>query len=243
MNPTLQLMSAHRSVRSYRERRLDDEVVRECVAAAQMAATSSNVQPYSLIRVEDPKTREALAKCCGDQSQVMKAGAFFIVCSDQKRYRLIAEDQAGAFEPNFETFLVGAVDTALFAQNLILAFESNGLGTCCIGGLRNDLHEVQRLIGLPADVFPLFGLCVGEAAEDPGTKPRLSVDGVLFPERYPSDDVLRGHVAEYDERMARYYEERGLAGRNWSGGVFRKWRKKTREYLARFYQQQGARFS
>jgi len=241
MDPVLRLIAGHRSVRSFEPTRLDDDVVRECVAAAQQAATSSNVQPYALIRVEAPDTRAALARCCGDQPQVAEAGAFFVVCAEQRRFRIAADLHDAPFEPNLETFLVGAIDASIFAQSLVLAFEAQGLGICYIGGLRNELREVRRLLELPADVFPLYGLCVGVPAEDPGTKPRLAPEAVLFHERYPSEAEQRAHVGEYDGRMAEYYAARGLEGRDWSGGVFRKWRRRTREELRGFYGEQGAR--
>lgn len=243
MDALLRLMANHRSVRSYLPERLEDGLVRECVAAAQMAATSSNVQPYSVIRIEDSETRRALAACCGGQAQISEAGAFFVLCAEQRRFRKLAQDLGEDFSPNLETFLVGAIDTALFAQNLVLAFESKGLGTCYIGGLRNDLPEVKRLLALPEDVFPLFGLCAGRAAQTPDPKPRLALEGVLFSERYPGEDEQGQHIAEYDGRMGDYYAARDLAGRNWSGAMVRKWRKPTRSYLHEFYSGQGANLS
>jgi hypothetical protein len=171
---------------------------------------------------------------------VARAGAFFIVCADQRRFKLLAADGGRPFVPNFESFLVGVIDATLFAQNLIVAFESMGLGTCCIGGLRNDLARVRELLELPADVFPLFGLCVGEIAEDPGPKPRLAVEAVLHHDRFPPEDEVRAWIGEYDGRMAGYYAARGLAGRNWSAGVQRKFMRAAREDLREFYLSQGA---
>ena len=241
MNSILKLLAAHRSVRKFAATPLPDETVRACVAAAQMAASSSNVQPYSLLQVHDAAAREALAECSGGQSQVAQAGAFFVVCAEQRRHRLLAEDRGQPYVPNLETFLVGAIDAALFAQNLVVAFEAQGLGTCYIGGLRNDLGRVCALLDLPRDVFPLFGLCVGEPHEDPDTKPRLGLDAVLHHDRYPSDERVRAGIAEYDGRMATYYAERGLEGRDWSGGVRRKFARAAREDLFEFYETQGAR--
>jgi len=241
MDPFLELLASHRTIRAFTEAPVSDEVVRSCVGAAQMAATSSNVQGYGILQVTDPTTRGALAECTGGQSQVAEAGAFFAICADHRRFRLMAEDRGTSFTPNLESFLVCAIDAALFAQNLVLAFEAQGLGTCYIGGLRNDLSRVRELLEVPLDVFPLFGLCVGEIAEDPGPKPRLPVDGVLFQDRFPTDDQVREHIAEYDERMAAYYSDRGLPGRDWSGGAHRKFKTALRAHLHEFYTSQGAR--
>ena len=163
-----------------------------------------------------------------------------MVCAEQRRHRLLAEDQGTSYEPNLETFLVGAIDASLFAQNLVIAFESQGLGTCYIGGLRNDLQAVSELLDVQKDVFPLYGLCVGEPLDPSETKPRLAVDSVLAVDEFPIEDRVLEQIAEYDERMGAYYAERDLAGRNWSGGVKRKFAKRTRGSPARLLRGPGS---
>ncbi len=241
MNPVLTTLAAHRSVRAFQPTPIAPEVVLEAVQAAQQAATSSNVQAYCLLQVEDRTEREELAELTGGQPQVAEAGAFFVVCAEQRRFRLMAEDRGEPFCPNLESFLVGVVDASLFAQNLVLAFEAQGLGTCYIGGLRTRSAEVDALLELPADVFPLYGLCVGVPAEDPERKPRLAPTSVLYRGRCPSEEELRAQVAEYDGRMQDYYDARGLSGRDWSGGVHRKFRAPQREHLHDYYEAKGAR--
>ncbi len=240
MNPVIEQERAHRSIRSFTPAPVPSKHVLEAVSAAQMAATSSNVQAYSVIQVEDARTRGRLRAVSGDQAQVEECGAFFVISADQRRFQVIAEDHAVPFVPNLETFIIGVMDASLFAQNLVLAFESQGYGTCYIGGLRNGLAEVDELLGLPGGVLPLVGLCVGEIAEDPGGKPRLATHSVLFSEAYPDDDELRAQIAEFDQRMATYYAERGLSGRNWSRGVFRKFTEPQREDLYDYYTSKGA---
>lgn len=240
MNDVLRTMAGHRTVRAFRPTPLPAEHVLEVVRAAQQAASSSNVQPYSLLQVTDAAERERLAELTGGQRQVAEAGAFFVVCAEQRRHRAMAEARGASFAPNLESFLVGVVDASLFAQNLVLGFESLGYGTCYIGGLRTRLGEVDALLELPADVFPLFGLCVGEPAEEPAIKPRLAPESVLHVGRCPSDAGVEAEIAEYDARMAAYYAERGLEGRDWSGGVHRKFLVPQREHLFDYYTSKGA---
>lgn len=240
MNPTLELQLSHRTIRTFAPTPVPGEEILAAVASAQMAATSSNVQAYSILQVEDPAERARLAELCGNQSQVAEAGAFFVLCADQRRFRLIAADHEAPYEANLETFLIGVIDTSLFAQNLTLAFESMGYGACYIGGLRNGVTEIAELLELPDDVFPLYGLCVGKSAEDPLPRPRLAPESVLFRGRYPDDATLREQIAEYDERMAEYYERRGQPGHDWSGGVSRGFRQRKRDHLFRFYGERGA---
>jgi len=240
MDPVLERMAAHRSVRKYERGAPDPELIRRCVAAAQMAATSSNLQGYCLVQVDDARERATLRELCGDQAQVEQAGAFFVLCADQRRHRLVAADAGRPQAANLETFLLGVIDAALFAQNLALAFESQGLGCCFIGGLRNRLPEADALLELPEHVLPLFGLCAGLPAETPERRPRLAPESVWFRGRYPSDAELRAQIAEYDARMAAHYAARGLPGRDWSGAVWRRLARPLREHLRAFYTGKGA---
>lgn len=241
MNRTLELMSAHRTIRKFAPRELPDSLLRDCVRCAQQAATSSNVQAYSLLRVVDAAQRARLAALSGGQPQVAGAGAFFVVCADQRRHRLIASAAGKPYVANLETFLVALIDASLFAQNLALAFESEGLGICYIGGLRNELAEVDGLLGLPADVLPLYGLCVGVPADQPGQRPRLPLDAVYFEGSYPSDEQLGEQIADYDRTMSAYYDQRGQSGHDWSGAIWRKFQQPNRAHLAGFFSAKGAR--
>lgn len=245
MNPIFEQIAAHRSVRAFADAPLADEVVREAVRAAQMASTSSHVQAYCLLRVRDPARRATLRKLSGDQAQVEESGAFFVLCGDQRRHALVARDNGVPFVANLETFLLSVIDASLFAQNLVLAFESLGLGCCFIGGLRNRLAEADRLLELPHDILPFYGLCVGEPAEavERPRRPRLPVEAVLFDDGYPSDEELLAQIGRFDADMAREYEARGLAGRSWTGGIWRKFREARRADLRAFYESKGARLA
>jgi len=243
----LRVMSAHRSIRKFHPTPVPDEHVRSAVEAAQCAATSSWIQAYALLQVEDRETRRALVPLVGGQAHVAEAGAFFVIAGDTRRHRLLAERAGAPYANNLEVFLLATVDASLFAQNLALAFEAQGYGICYIGGLRNELAAVDRLLELPHGVYPLFGLTVGVPAEDPAPKPRLPVDAVWSKDRYPSDDLVLAQVAAHDTEARAYYAARGSTNRDgsirdWSGATWRKFRAPMRPELARYYREKGASF-
>ena len=237
-------MRAHRSVRQFSGVPLSDADVAEACSAAQMASTSSYVQAYSLLRVRDAKKRETLAELTGGQAQVQKAGGFFVILADVRRHHLITARAERGLARNLESFLVAVIDAALFAQNLALAFEAQGHGICYIGGLRNHLDQVDALLELPADVFPLFGLCAGQASpeDEHVTRPRLPLKAMLFDETYPSDEAMLSAVDAYDDQVAAHYAERGLKGRDWTGGLIRRLETPIRKELLAYFQSKGAQF-
>ena len=65
MQPTIDLMRSHRSIREFSDREVDDETLRTIIAAAQCAATSPFGQAYTVIRVQDPGKRQAIAQLAG----------------------------------------------------------------------------------------------------------------------------------------------------------------------------------
>ncbi len=238
----LSLMARHRTIRDFEPEPLPDAVIERAVRAAQCAATSSWIQAYHLLQVTRTEERERLALLTGGQPQVAAAGAFFVISGDTRRHRLIAAREDAPYENSTELFLLATIDASLFAQNLVLAFEALGYGTCYIGGLRNDLAAVDELLVLPHGLYPLFGLCVGRAASDPGTRPRLAARAVWSKDRYPDDEAVLRDVQDHDVAAARYYEARGAGGRNWSGGTWRKFKATLRPSLRPFYDSKGASF-
>ena len=239
-NATLDLLLRHRSIRSYTDDVVPDAHVRAAVEAGQAASTSSAVQAYSLLQITEPEVRAALVPLTGGQGKVAAAGAFFVVCGDVRRHRLICEAAGTQYDARLEAFLVAAVDASLFAQNLVVAFESMGYGACYIGGLRNDLAAVDALLGLPEGVYPLYGLCVGVPAEQPLPRPRLAPEAVWFKDRYPDEDVIRELLNTYDATYTEYMEARMGKARAWTPSMARKFATPARTSVGPYYRDKGA---
>lgn len=213
--PDLGAFLDHRSVRTYADRPISESTMRGLVAAAQSASTSSNLQMWSIVTVQEPDRREAIARLCGDQDHVRNAPWFLCFLADHHRLRRAALAQGEKAEGlGFTEFLLmAALDAGLAAERLVCAAESIGLGVCYIGALRNDPEGVRELLGLPDGVFGLFGLSLGHPVGGEAVKPRLAQEAVWFRERYD----LAPDTGEYDARMRTFYEGQGMKGdRTWS---------------------------
>ncbi|NKZ09575.1 NADPH-dependent oxidoreductase [Mycolicibacterium septicum DSM 44393] len=218
---TLALQLAHRSVRKFTAEPVTDEQLSALVAAAQSAATSSNLQPWSVIAIRDPQRKARLATLANNQQFINEAPLFLVWVADLGRARRLAQRSGAALDgaDYLETTIIGFVDTALAAQNAVVAAESLGLGAVFVGAIRNHPEEVAAELGLPPHAVATFGLAVGtpDPTENAGIKPRLPQDAVLHRERYDAQ-AADSHLPGYDERLAVYNNRYGLSG-SWSERV------------------------
>lgn len=239
MNPTIELLKSHRSIRKFTDEPVEQSIVDELVRCGQAAATSSNVQAVTAIQVHDADKRSRLAELAGGQAYVASAGAFLVYCADLNRPQFACAKAGGEFAPGMtEHFIIATVDVALAAQNTVVAAESLGLGICYIGGLRNNPAQVSELLEIPEHVYPVFGLCLGYPAQDPEVKPRMPLDAVLMHDRYDSS-VFDSTVASYDETVREYYKTRtgGNKDSTWSEEMKALVGKESRPHMNGFLQQ------
>ena len=218
-NGVVETLLNHRSVRAYRADPLPAGTLETAIAAAQSAATSSNLQTWSVVAVEDPARKARLAAIAAKQKHIVQAPLFLVWLADLSRLERVAEAQGLEAEGlhYIELLIVAIVDAALAAQNAVVAVESLGLGTVYIGALRNDITAVARELTLPAHVMPLFGLCVGYPDETApaAIKPRLALDAVLSREQYSAAGEGDA-VAAYDAVFAAFQQSQGLPEERWS---------------------------
>ena len=218
----LDTILAHHSVRSYRPERLADGVLETIVAAAQSAPTSSNLQAWSVVAVEDAERRARLAELAGQQRQVVEAPLLLVWIADLSRARQIAR---GLGRPSdgldyTESFVLAVIDAALAAQNAVLAIQALGLGSCYIGAMRNAPEAVAAELGLPPEAFAVFGLTVGhpDRARASDVKPRLPQTAVLHRERYgvsaPAEEL-----AHYNGALRAFQAEQDMPAADWTETV------------------------
>lgn len=245
MNQTIECLLQHRSIRRFKDEPLTKEQIKTIVECAQMAPTSSYVQAYSIIGVTNQDTKEKLAELSGNQKYVANNGHFFVFCADLYRHQKIGEwkgvDLTESLEST-EMFMIGLIDAALAAQNATIACESMGLGICYIGGLRNELREVTKLLQVPKHVIPLFGLAVGYPEQDPILRPRLPMNVAYHEEIYQTDEKdLKDQLADFDQIVSDYYVERTKGRRNdtWTNQMKDTLKVAKRTYMKEYLKEQG----
>lgn len=227
-NDVIALLQRHRSVRSFTDEGIDDATVALIVSAAQSAATSSNMQAWSVIEVRDPDHKAAVSVLADDQAFIRAAPVFLVFVADWARHRAVAAHRGETAEgvDYIESTLVGFIDAALAAQNATVAAESLGLGAVYVGAVRNRPEELADLLQLPPGAFPAMGVAIGhpDPSDRAGIKPRLPQDVVRHRETYrPAQD---GSIVDYDAAVRSYYAGQGTS-HGWIGTILGRIRSAT----------------
>lgn len=174
-NPVLDCLMSRRSIRKYREEQPEDEVVEAVVRAGQQAPFAMQMGSLLLSRDMD--------------GNIFRAPLMFTVCADVHRMEKVMEARGWKRSASDAYTLLFAVqDAAYMAQNMVIAGESLGMGSCYIGAAPFMVSRIRERYGLPDRVLPLVILTMGYPAEDPPVRPRYPLEFHLFEDSYPAMD-------------------------------------------------------
>lgn len=241
-NPVIDSMLNRKSIRTYTAEQPSDEVIETIVRAGQQAPFAYQLGDLLLSR--DAKKNP------------FHAPLLFTVCVDLHRFELIMARRGWKRGANDLSLMVlGIQDAALLAENMVIAAESLGLGSCFLGAAPYYAAETIQQYKLPPRVFPLVGLAMGYPAEDPPVRPRYPLEFALFEDEYPPlDDAAitqamqvmdEGYLAQDYYRKANYIiplkgdrpETYTFENYSWTEHISRKiglWQKSSRSILAAF---------
>lgn len=152
------LLKNHHSVRKFKKEPISEAHIKQLVEAGQSASTSSYLQAYSIIGINNPEIKEELKEVSG-QPYVVENGYLFVFVMDYYRHSIINEESKHDMQTSFESaegLLVGTIDATLVAQNIAATAEDMGYGMVYLGSLRNDVERVREILELPKHTFPLL---------------------------------------------------------------------------------------
>ncbi|MES2906661.1 MAG: nitroreductase family protein [Pseudomonadota bacterium] len=220
LNAVLETLLSHRSVRGFIAQKIADDDLRKIIAAAQSAATSSNLQAWSVVAVRDEAQKARMMVLCGNQKFIGAAPLFLAWCADLSRVRRVAGERSLEGADYLEAFLLAVIDAALAAQNAAIAAESMGLGICYVGALRDDPLGVAEVLKLPPNVFGVFGMAVGvpDPAKPASVRPRLPQEAVLHFEEYKTDAEQQA-VETFNASHRDFQQEQNMKTIDWTDRV------------------------
>lgn len=183
MNDVIKNIHERRSVRSYSEREVADEIINDIIRAGASAPTAMNMQGLRFVVVTDRET-------INNYSDRAKVIFIETIKKGPARY---GEGSANIIKtlsnPDFNIFynapvlvlvythpsvLTPVEDASLAAENMMLAARSLGLGSCWIGFAKpfGSNAEFMKEVGVPADHALVASLIFGypKSEHGPGKK-------------------------------------------------------------------------
>ena len=170
VNPVLSNIMARRSIRKYLDKPVEHEKLEVIVKCGINAPSGMNRQPWIVLVVEDQKL-------IADVTEVFKQENPEQVARDKNFKNMFRN------APNLICVCTpanggGELDAGLLGENMMLAAQSMGLGTCCLGGPVRFLVSNEKCkffldrLDIPADYKLNYIIAIGYPDEQPDAKPR-----------------------------------------------------------------------
>jgi len=157
INPVLSNMMARRSIRKFSDKPVEHEKLELITKCGVNAPSGMNRQPWLVRVVENQKLIADVNEAAG-RSLFYNAPNLICVCTPAN----------GG----------GELDAGLLGENMMLAAQALGLGTCCLGGPVRFLKSNEKCkffidsLDIPADYQLNYILAIGYSQEQPDAKPR-----------------------------------------------------------------------
>lgn len=187
-HPVLKVLLERKSIRRFKPDVPPNEVIETVVRAGQQAPFAAQMGSVLLSRDRE--------------RHPFKAPLLFTILVDVRRLeRVLATRGWTRRTSDLALLLFGIQDAAYLAENMVIAAEALGLGSCFLGGAPFQAERLREEYGLPERVFPLVQLAMGYPDEDPPPRPRYPLAFTLYEGRYPADDeqALREAMRVMDE--------------------------------------------
>lgn len=152
----LEILKQRRSVRSFSDKKIEEEKLLEILKAAMFAPTAKNLRPWEFIVVTEEKTKFQFSLATRYSSFAKNAPVVIVICYDMKKGNRFKED------------------CAICAQNIYLETVNQGLGTCYIqiaegteGSVGEPESFIKKLLNIPDTYRVLCLMPIGYPAEYP----------------------------------------------------------------------------
>lgn len=196
-----QLMQDRKSVRKYKEGvTIPREQLLHIIAEATSAPSSSNMQPWRFLIIDDQQTKEELLPIAANQEQIVTSSAIIAVIGDVKMYehaqqiydanvaagsmsREIADNMIANSHKLYsnlnEATLNGVIhfDAGLITMQIMLIAKEMGYDTVPMGGFNKQAFAEK--MNLADNETPILLLPIGEAAHPAHQTSRLPLEQIV----------------------------------------------------------------
>ncbi|MGX6445357.1 nitroreductase family protein [Neobacillus sp. K501] len=190
------------SVRKYDPNfKISKEEIEEMLKEATLAPSSSNLQAWRFIVIQDAETKKELRAIANNQEQVETASAVIAVLGDKEMYKSVEKVYRSAVEagymdeanmnrlitstnnsypqaPDEARKNIAAFDAGLVSMQLMLIAKDRGYDTVTMGGFNKQLFAEKY--NVDDRYFPIVLISLGKAAAPAFQTTRLPIEDVII---------------------------------------------------------------
>jgi len=165
MNLGTTIIKCRHSVRKFKDTKIEEWIVRDVLECARLAPTAMNVQPWLFGAITDPELKRKIADLTDNGKFIAGAPVCFAIFG-QKSAKYYLEDCCAATE------------------NIILALQSYGIGSCWVAGEKKDYAEpVRKLLKVP-ETYALVSILPAGFAADITLPEKKDICDITFLDTY-----------------------------------------------------------
>lgn len=200
-NEVSRVIRERHSVRKYDpEFRISREEIKEILSEAILAPSSSNLQPWRFIVIDDKKVQKELRQIAFNQEQVETCSAVIAILGDKEMYKNIEKVYQSNFEAgymdektmqllidsNYRMYSnlsedarknIASFDTGLVSMQLMLLAKARGYDTVPMAGF--DKTKFKERFNVADRYMPILLIALGKAAAPAHKTTRLPLEDVV----------------------------------------------------------------
>ncbi|MFW5804118.1 MAG: nitroreductase family protein [bacterium] len=177
MNETMQTILNRRSIRTYSSRQIKDEELDLILKSALHAPSAHNQQPWHFTVITDKQimkdlnqaTKQEMLKTENENLKKYTENESFDIFYDAPLIIVISGNKSA---------IVPIIDCSAATENMLIAAESLGIGSCWIGLISHlfksdKVEKYVNLLNIPENYEPYYAITLGyKAVKDKPAAPR-----------------------------------------------------------------------
>jgi len=217
MNPTIETILTHRSIRKFTDEKITPQTLELILKAACNGSTTGNMQLYSIIVTQDKERMKEMAPFHFNQPIATNAPLILTFCADFNRFNkfCLHRDANTKAYSNMQSYHWAVIDAVIAAQNACVAAESLGLGLCWLGTITYNMDKFIEILKLPQHVIPIACIAFGYPVNMPELTDKLSFEAFVHQEYYhdyDKEDIDRIYKEkEENPNTLKLYADNGMS--------------------------------
>lgn len=170
-NQTIETIMSRRSIRQYKPQAVGRDTMQTIVKCGINAPNGMNKQSWAIRVVDNPEYINGITEVFKKKNQDR-------IANDPNFKNMFRNAPTVVFIANDSSYELSQIDCGLLGENMILAAQSMGIGSCCLGSpirfmlTEPEAAEYVKRLELPEGYNLLYCIAFGHPDESPEAKPR-----------------------------------------------------------------------